>query len=185
MDLLDIDQIVSLVRQEAWLPLVIFIVGYLVRLTADDSNFPVSIDRKWHSTVIAGLAWLYGLLVALPDWKKGLAPPMIVAVFVLGLRAYFTGRAEPTWLKWLAQVKTSPTVKRIVTDVEVKTSQPTASEPAPKPTVTEEPPVSSASHFVPAFPEEEVEISTPLRPLAPIEPISDNEKTPVSPIKKG
>jgi len=101
----DFNTALGLLKQEAWLPLGILIVGYFVRLFADDTKIPAAIPKHWQSTVIAALGWFYGLLLALPDWKKGLAPGMLVVVVTLAIRAYYTNRPEPGWLKLLALVE--------------------------------------------------------------------------------
>jgi hypothetical protein len=94
----------QLVLEEKWLPLAIFIVGYLVRLTADDSKFPLSIPQAWQPVVALFLAQLYGLLVAWPNWKPAVQPAMLAALGVMIVKAFYATRPEPAWLKWLAFV---------------------------------------------------------------------------------
>lgn len=110
----DYDAALALLRTNAWLPLAILVVGYLVRLTASDSKFPINLPKQWHSALIVGLTWLYALLRAWPDWTKGLDLPLLLAFGVLVVKALFYGR-EPVWLRWLAFADTEEEKPKIET----------------------------------------------------------------------
>lgn len=95
----------ALLIAQKWLPLAIFIVGYLVRITADDSKFPVNIPPQWHAVTALVVAQVYGVLVVWPNWHPAVQPAIIVAIGVLAVKAHFNGN-EPAWFVWLARVMT-------------------------------------------------------------------------------
>lgn len=99
------NDLTQLLLAEKWLPLAIFVVGYLVRITGDDSKFPINIPHQWQPVVALFIAQVYGVLVAWPNWHPAVQPALIVALGVLAAKAYFHGN-EPAWFTWLARVMT-------------------------------------------------------------------------------
>lgn len=100
---MDWQTISQFVLEQKWLPLAIFIVGYLVRLTNDDSKFPITVPQQWHPVVALFVAQVYGVLVAWPNWHPAVQPALIVALAVLAVKAHYNGN-DPEWFKWLARV---------------------------------------------------------------------------------
>lgn len=102
---MNLNELVQLLIAQKWMPLAVFVVGYLVRLTADDSKFPVTVPQQWHPVVALFVAQVYGVLLVWPHWQPAVQPALMVALAVLALKAYFYER-EPRWLKWIARVMT-------------------------------------------------------------------------------
>lgn len=118
---MDLAQVVALVRSHAWLALAILVVGFLVRLTAKDSKFPlfrvVNIPDQWQPVIVLALGTLADVLQELyagKPWEQAVNASLIIGVAVLALKAYFHGR-EPGWLKALAMVVPTKTTVQEVT----------------------------------------------------------------------
>lgn len=105
---MDLSQVWTLLVAHAWIPVAVLVVGYLVRLTADDTKFPVTIAPQWHPVIAIGLADLLILLKAWPDWRAALNPAMLIALGALIGKAYYANKPEPAWLVWLAAVVPMP-----------------------------------------------------------------------------
>ncbi len=85
----------QLAQSKAWIPFAIFVVGYLVRITADDSKFPINIPHQWHAVTALVLADTLNVLTSWPDWKTAFHP-------------YYFGKTEPVWFRWLARIVPDP-----------------------------------------------------------------------------
>jgi hypothetical protein len=94
-----------------WLALAVIVIGYLVRLTAPDSKFPITIPDRWKPLVVLVLAQAYAVLVAIQGGvavKTAIIHGVMTWLVTLGvydviIKAIFNG-VEPKWLKYIAFV---------------------------------------------------------------------------------
>lgn len=108
---MDFAALVELLKSHSWLAIAIFVVGVLVRLTAKDSKFPVNVPEPWQPVLTLALGTLADVLQEVHSgkpWSVAVNPALIVALGVLAVKAYYHGREEPAWLRWLALVKPAP-----------------------------------------------------------------------------
>jgi len=105
------EQILALFIAHKWMALAIVTIGYLTRLSKDDSRFPVTIPSRWRPVVPLVLGQVYAALVASQGgmpWKQAVMVGLTTSVWTLGLYALVIGALfngnEPQWLKTLALV---------------------------------------------------------------------------------
>lgn len=105
------EQILALITGRHWLALAVLVIAYLVRITASDSKFPVTIPDRWKPVVVLTLGQVYAALIAIQGgtaWKVAAFHGFMTALVTMGLfdvvaKALFNGR-EPAWFKALAGV---------------------------------------------------------------------------------
>lgn len=104
----------------------IIVVGYLTRIAAPDSKFPITIPVKWLPVVSIVLGQLYGVLVKVQSgasWEVAISNGLTVAFGSMGLAFAFGtaiwGGDEPKWFKTLVFVIQSITQL----DVQVKQTE--------------------------------------------------------------
>lgn len=112
---MDFSALIPLVISHAWIPVAVLVVAYLVRLTADDSKFPVSVAPQWHPVIAVFLADLLIFLKAWPNWRAGLDPALLIALGALALKAYYANKPEPVWVKWVVSAVPTSSVSMEVT----------------------------------------------------------------------
>ncbi len=113
---MDFAQVLDLAKSHGWLAIAVLVVGFLVRLTAKDSRFFVSVPEQWQPVVVLGLGTLADALqevVGGKSWEHAVNASLIIAVGVLALKAHFHGR-EPSWFQWLALVVPTKTTTSVV-----------------------------------------------------------------------
>lgn len=116
---MDHQQLTEAILQLKWLPIAIIVIGYLTRLLADESKFPVSVPGRWRPVVVVVLGQLYGclmLLAAGSTWKEAVITGLVTSFVTMGLfdllvKAVFNGQ-PPWWIDILALIfppaKTKP-----------------------------------------------------------------------------
>jgi hypothetical protein len=100
------NQIVALISAHSWLALAVIVVGYLMRLFAPDSKFPITIPKRWAPAVTLGLGQIYGVLIAVSggaDWVSSVESGLSASFLVVVVQTLFDG-AEPAWFKAIAFV---------------------------------------------------------------------------------
>lgn len=127
---MDLPQLIALIESHAWLAVAILCVGFLVRLTAKDSKFPVNIPEAWQPVLVLALGTLADVLQEVSSgkpWKAAVNPALVIALAVLVAKAYYHGN-EPAWLKWLALVVQKPIAVSTVVVSEKPDGPPTAAQ---------------------------------------------------------
>jgi undecaprenyl pyrophosphate phosphatase UppP len=54
--------IVLFFASKQWMPIAIIAIAYLVRLTSDQSKFPVFVAARWRPMIVIALAQVYAIL---------------------------------------------------------------------------------------------------------------------------
>jgi peptidoglycan/LPS O-acetylase OafA/YrhL len=109
---MDFTTVWTLIATKHYMMLAIIVVGYLWRICASDSNFPVDIPTRWRTVLVIVLSQIYSTLIAHAkdgaSWNDAITHGFFTAFIVLGLGTFiiqgvFNGN-EPRWLKWFAWV---------------------------------------------------------------------------------
>ena len=100
--------IVLFFASKQWMPIAIIAIAYLVRLTSDQSKFPVFVAARWRPMIVIALAQVYAILAAVQagtTWQDAGLHGLETAVWTMGLfdvlvNAIWNGK-EPPWLAFL------------------------------------------------------------------------------------
>ena len=92
-------------QHRTWMPVAIIAIGYVVRLCATDTKFPINIPSRWQPVLVVVLGQVYALLVAVSGgmtWGGAALHGLEVAAWTMGLfdlviKAVY-GNNEPAWL---------------------------------------------------------------------------------------
>lgn len=111
----DLQSLIALASQHQWMPVAILVIGYIVRLSKDDSRFPVSIPERWRPVLVLVLGQVYAALQSVQSgasWKVVAWHGLTTAVWTMGLyslvmKALFNGK-EPAFMKLIAMVLPPP-----------------------------------------------------------------------------
>jgi len=96
---------VAFVASKQWMPMAILVIGYLVRLTSQQSKFPLNIPTRWQPIVVLALGQVYAVMVSVSGggaWGPSALHGLEVAVWTMGLfdvvvKAVWNGNTPP-WL---------------------------------------------------------------------------------------
>ena len=96
---------VAFVASKQWMPMAILVIGYLVRLTSQQSKFPLNIPTRWQPIVVLALGQVYAVMVSVSGggaWGPSALHGLEVAIWTMGLfdvvvKAVWNGNTPP-WL---------------------------------------------------------------------------------------
>jgi hypothetical protein len=99
---------VAFIASKQWMPVAIIAIGYLVRLTSQNSKFPINVSTRWQPVIVVALGQVYAVLVAVSSgarWDLAIEHGLETAAWTMGLfdlvvKAIWNG-TEPTWLSML------------------------------------------------------------------------------------